>query len=96
MRASCPQDARYRDWDFSTSIGFDARAGFLQQLRAGEARMRMAEAALHVCAEDDALVSNSPVALPVESFLQCLDALADGLAGDLPRNGGQEALERIT
>ena len=69
----------------STSLHRGVRSSaqaLLRNFAAGEARLDVADAALQIGAEDDALVSHSPVALPVcspvpitganhEAFLHC-------------------------
>ena len=50
----------------SSTGGFLSSAqALLRNFAAGEARLDVADAALQIGAEDDALVSHSPVALPV-------------------------------
>eukprot|EP00854_Cymbomonas_tetramitiformis_P003016 gene3016-3836_t len=53
-----------------------ARESFLRNVRRGEASMQLALAALDIAAEDDALVTNSAVALPVPQYLKRLEAFA--------------------
>ena len=43
------------------------------------AGINLAEAALQVAAEDDAIVSHSTVRLPIQSFLQRIDRLASNM-----------------
>ena len=44
-----------------------------------DAGINLAEAALQVAAEDDAIVSHSTVRLPIQSFLQRIDRLASNM-----------------
>ena len=53
-----------------------AAQALLRNFAAGEARLDVADAALQIGAEDDALVSHSPVALPVPASLPCRTTLA--------------------
>ncbi len=46
----------------------------------GEAQRNIALAALHVAAEDDALVSHSAVRLPVQSYLQRMTRMANDIS----------------
>ena len=54
-----------------------ARRAFVDIVERGEATLNLAAAALHVAAEDDALVTHSAVELPVELFLSRLQRYAD-------------------
>ena len=58
----------------------EARCAFLSALAAGEGALDLAEAALCIAAEDDALVSHSAVRLPIAAFRGRLQRLADELA----------------
>jgi hypothetical protein len=69
----------YRREDMSESHSRHARKAFLSAISAGEGAMNLAEAALQIAAEDDALVSHSSVQLPVASFRKRLQRLADEL-----------------
>lgn len=46
---------------------------------AGEARLDIADAALQIAAEDDAIVTHSPVLLPVGEFKKRISRLANDL-----------------
>lgn len=46
---------------------------------AGEARLDIADAALQIAAEDDAIVTHSPVPLPVGEFKKRISRLANDL-----------------
>lgn len=70
----------YRREDLSEEHARAARTAFLAAIAPGDAAMDMAEAALQIAAEDDALVSHGAVAFPVASFRQRLQRLADELA----------------
>lgn len=61
----------------------EARQALLQNVARGEARMNLADAALHIAAEDDAIASHAAVALPVASYQQRLARMADELARGL-------------
>lgn len=54
-RPTIEDDVRYRRVDDSELHAFQARLAFAQQLSRGEGGMRLAEAALQVAAEDDAI-----------------------------------------
>ncbi len=69
----------YRREDMSESHSREARKAFLAAISQGEGAMDLAEAALQIAAEDDALVSHSAVKLPVASFRQRLQRIADEL-----------------
>ena len=49
--------------------------------KAPECSVDLARAALEIAAEDDALVSHSPVPLPVDAYLNRLQAMAMEFAG---------------
>ncbi|KAG7668476.1 hypothetical protein Ndes2526B_g03893 [Nannochloris sp. 'desiccata'] len=69
----------YRREDMSESHSREARKAFLDAISQGEGAMNLAEAALQIAAEDDALVSHSSVKLPVAAFCRRLQRLADEL-----------------
>jgi len=69
----------YRREDMSESHSREARRAFFAAISQGEGAMNLAEAALQIAAEDDALVSHSSVKLPVAAFRQRLQRLADEL-----------------
>ncbi|KAK9816720.1 hypothetical protein WJX72_004217 [[Myrmecia] bisecta] len=76
-----PEDhPAYRRVDMSELHAYAARQQFAQQCAQGEAGINLAEAALHISAEDDALVSHSTVPLPVASYLKRLSSMALELA----------------
>ena len=66
--------------DLSALHAYEARQSFAEELSKGEGGISLAKAALHVAAEDDALVSHSTVKLPVPQFLQRINALSNELA----------------
>lgn len=66
--------------DFSDLHAFEARQAFVQNLASGEAGINLADAALAICAEDDALVSHSSVKLPVHSFAKRVQRMAEDIA----------------
>ena len=53
----------------------------------GEGSINLAEAALHVAAEDDALVSHGSVQLPLQPYQQRIQRLASDIAARLERLG---------
>jgi len=77
--------------DMSAIYAYEARRAFAQCIAGGEARVNLAEAALHIAAEDDALVSHSSVKFPVASYLGRVVKMVDELARlrlrDLPAGG---------
>ncbi|PRW20351.1 hypothetical protein C2E21_9056 [Chlorella sorokiniana] len=73
-------DPRYRRVDYSTLHAYDARQAFLRCIQQGEGLLELSAAALHIAAEDDALVSHSTVQLPVPSYQQRLQRMAAELA----------------
>ena len=91
-RRGCPPPARaggaagwtqgfYERHDAGARLAAEARRRFLAAtVERGEAGMDLAEAALAVAAEDDALVTGSVVPLPVEAYLQRLEKMVDELA----------------
>lgn len=66
--------------DFSDLHAFEARQAFVQNIASGEAGINLADAALSICAEDDALVSHSSVKLPVHSFAKRMQRMAEDIA----------------
>ncbi|PSC74794.1 hypothetical protein C2E20_2429 [Micractinium conductrix] len=82
------EDPRYRRVDFSAQHAWEARRAFVQCIARGEAAVDLSAAALHVAAEDDALVSHSSVQLPVASYQQRLQRMASELAAELGGGGG--------
>ena len=72
---------------------WEARQAFLRSIAAGEAAVDLAAAALHVAAEDDALVSHSTVQLPVAAYQQRLQRMAADLALQLEQLRGQQQAE---
>ena len=66
--------------DTSALFAYTARWRFCTNIARGEAGMQLAEAALLVAAEDDAIASHSTVPFPVESYLARIQALADEFA----------------
>ncbi|KAI7836487.1 hypothetical protein COHA_009639 [Chlorella ohadii] len=73
-------DPRYRRVDYSTLHAYEARQAFLRCIQQGEGLLELSAAALHIAAEDDALVSHSTVKLPVPSYQQRLQRMANELA----------------
>ena len=59
---------------------FLARKRFAQCVQKGESGINLAEAALAIGAEDDALVSHSTVQLPIDSFLKRIRNVSSELA----------------
>ncbi len=53
--------------DHSEVHAFDARRAFLLNISQGESALSVAEAALQIAAEDDAIVSHSTVRLPIQA-----------------------------
>ncbi|KAG2439985.1 hypothetical protein HXX76_004103 [Chlamydomonas incerta] len=72
-------DDRYRRADYSDVYQYESRQAFARAIAGGEPRMRLAAAALHVTAEDDAIASLSTVRFPVEAWLERIDRLVDQL-----------------
>ena len=56
-----------------------------------DAGINLAEAALQVAAEDDAIVSHSSVRLPIQSFLQRIDRLASNMRSAVLQKMPEEA-----
>eukprot|EP00232_Nephroselmis_pyriformis_P031249 CAMPEP_0182853968 /NCGR_PEP_ID=MMETSP0034_2-20130328/986_1 /TAXON_ID=156128 /ORGANISM="Nephroselmis pyriformis, Strain CCMP717" /LENGTH=310 /DNA_ID=CAMNT_0024984757 /DNA_START=52 /DNA_END=980 /DNA_ORIENTATION=+ len=68
----------FQNSDFGSVIATAARVEFLREVEGnGEAYMDLAMMAMQVAVEDDALVTNSCVALPVEPYLARLQRMAD-------------------
>ncbi|KAK9909325.1 hypothetical protein WJX75_000539 [Coccomyxa subellipsoidea] len=93
-------DPRYRRVDMSEINAWKARRAFVTNVACGDSGMNLAEAALQVAAEDDALVSHSSVQLPVQSFLNRISRLANDvntlhLRSLPPGSSPQEALQAI-
>ncbi|KAK9826657.1 hypothetical protein WJX74_008333 [Apatococcus lobatus] len=78
-----PEDyAPWRRLDMSEIHAHEARQGFLDIIEKGEAGIRLADAALQVAAEDDAIISHSTVKLPVKSFQSRIARLAADVANN--------------
>ena len=75
---------RYEWDDEGAVLAAKLRAAFLANVSRGEAGIDVAEAALLIAAEDDALMSVTGVPLPVEPYLQRIAAMADELTPLLP------------
>ena len=88
MLLTCSLDLPRRV-DYSAVHAWEARQAFLRSIAAGEAAVDLAAAALHVAAEDDALVSHSTVQLPVAAYQQRLQRMAADLALQLEQQGQQ-------
>ena len=56
------------------------------------AGINLAEAALQVAAEDDAIVSHSTVRLPIQSFLQRIDRLASNMRSAVLQKMPEDAM----
>eukprot|EP00891_Asterochloris_glomerata_P007799 jgi/Astpho2/7799/Aster-06090 len=80
-------DVHYRRQDLSAQHAFKSRRAFLRCLAQGEGSINLAEAALHVAAEDDALVSHGSVQLPLQPYQQRIQRLASDIAARLERLG---------
>ncbi|KAJ9515747.1 hypothetical protein QJQ45_008625 [Haematococcus lacustris] len=76
QRPDVEADDRFARSDMSIAHAFAARQAFAKAIRGGEPGMNLAQAALWASAEDDALSSHSTIELPVPSFLERLDAVA--------------------
>ncbi|GFH19462.1 uncharacterized protein HaLaN_16409, partial [Haematococcus lacustris] len=76
QRPDVEADDRFARSDMSIAHAFAARQAFAKAIRGGEPAMNLAQAALWASAEDDALSSHSTIELPVPSFLERLDAVA--------------------
>jgi len=59
---------------------FESRRRFAECVQRGEAGVNLAEAVLHIAAEDDAIVSHSAVAFPVDAYLGRVERMVDELA----------------
>ena len=70
----------YSREDHSEENARTARRAFLRAIAVGDAAMDQAEACLQIAAEDDALVTNTSVQLPVEAFRKRLEKLANELS----------------
>lgn len=82
------KDIRYKRVDFSAEFALEFRRMFLANVGRGPAGVNLALAALQVAGEDDALATNSPVKLPIDSFMERLEVMAEELAyHTLPRTG---------
>ena len=57
-----------------------------------DAGINLAEAALQVAAEDDAIVSHSTVRLPIQSFLQRIDRLASNMRSAVLQRMPEDAM----
>lgn len=66
--------------DFSDLHAYEARQAFVQNIASGEAGINLADAALAISAEDDALVSHSSVKLPVQSYAKRMQRMAEDIA----------------
>lgn len=66
--------------DFSDLHAFEARQAFVKNIASGEAGINLAEAALAIAAEDDALVSHSSVKLPVQAYAKRMQRMAEDIA----------------
>ena len=70
----------------SEQHAYEARQSLLRNVSRGEARMNLADAALQIAAEDDAIASHAVVPLPVASYQQRLVKMANEVAnGPLAR-----------
>ena len=75
---------------------YEARQGFLDVIEKGEAGIRLADAALQVAAEDDAIISHSTVKLPVKSFQGRISRLVADLASHhLPNKASAAPEEQL-
>ena len=68
--------------DMSEVHAYEARQAFLDVIEKGEAGICLADAALQVAAEDDAIISHSTVKLPVKSFQGRIARLTADLASN--------------
>lgn len=66
--------------DFSDLHAFEARQAFVKNIASGEAGINLADAALAIAAEDDALVSHSSVKLPVQAYAKRMQRMAEDIA----------------
>mmetsp|Transcript_30207 Transcript_30207/g.67015 ORF Transcript_30207/g.67015 Transcript_30207/m.67015 type:complete len:311 (+) Transcript_30207:86-1018(+) len=76
-RPDIEADVRYRRADMSTLFAYTARWQLAKNLSRGEPGLRLGEAALLVCAEDDAIASHSTVPFPVDAFLARIDKMVE-------------------
>ncbi|GLC60253.1 hypothetical protein PLESTB_001591100 [Pleodorina starrii] len=72
-------DERYRRADYSDVFQFESRQSYARCISGGEPRRRLAEAALHVTAEDDAIASHSTVRFPVAAWMDRIEQLVEGI-----------------
>lgn len=79
-RVPAERDVRYRRADFSDLHAFEARQAFVKNIASGEAGINLADAALAIAAEDDALVSHSSVKLPVQAYAKRMQRMAEDIA----------------
>jgi len=73
-------DLSYKRQDMSVQHTHESRQRFARCIRRGEAGVNLAEAALQIAAEDDAIVSHSAVAFPVDAYLGRIQRMVDELA----------------
>lgn len=92
--ADVEDDARYNRVDLSTEHAYEARQAFLTAVSYSEVRMDLAEAALQISAEDDAIASHTVVRLPVGSYHQRLAKLAEGAAQALATIDENSSVEK--
>lgn len=80
--------------DFSDLHAFEARQAFVKNIASGEAGINLADAALAIAAEDDALVSHSSVKLPVQAYAKRMQRMAEDIAHNrlnhLPSTGSDQ------
>lgn len=93
-RVPAERDVRYRRADFSDLHAFEARQAFVKNIASGEAGINLADAALAIAAEDDALVSHSSVKLPVQAYAKRMQRMAEDIAHNrlnhLPSTGSDQ------
>jgi hypothetical protein len=90
---------RYQWDDEGAVLAKRIRAEFAANVARGEASFDAAAAALHIAAEDDALMSITGVPLPVEPYLDRLDRLADDVTAALaavPREDAPAVLATVS
>ncbi|CAK0760877.1 hypothetical protein CVIRNUC_002808 [Coccomyxa viridis] len=85
-------DPRYRRVDLAEVHAWEARRAFVETVAKGESGINLAEAALQVAAEDDAIVSHSTVRLPIQSFLQRIDRLASNMRSAVLQKMPEDAM----
>eukprot|EP00242_Pyramimonas_sp_CCMP2087_P015388 CAMPEP_0198220844 /NCGR_PEP_ID=MMETSP1445-20131203/80952_1 /TAXON_ID=36898 /ORGANISM="Pyramimonas sp., Strain CCMP2087" /LENGTH=376 /DNA_ID=CAMNT_0043898757 /DNA_START=57 /DNA_END=1184 /DNA_ORIENTATION=- len=74
----------------------EARKSFLTNVERGEATLDLALNALHIAAEDDSIVTHSPVELPVDVFIKRIDAFANEISTHyLPKIGPEPSPEDV-